>query len=123
MSNTVVGKVISVLPIESGVSKAGKEWKNQAFVIETAEQWPKKICFTMLDKNDKFGKIEIGMGVEVHYNLESREYNGKWYTNNPNAWKIDVTKELQQSSGLVQKEDVPEMPDVPESVCDPDLPF
>ena len=116
MSNTVVGKVIVVMQVESGVSKAGSAWKNQSFVIETAEQYPKKICFSMLEKNSMFGGVAVGMEVEVSYNLESREYNGKYYTNNPNAWKIDVVNKQQAQA------DAPPPP-VPEDDGADGLPF
>jgi hypothetical protein len=89
MSLKVKGTIKQILKAESGVSRAGNEWKKQEFVIETSEQFPKKVCFTLF--NDKFSLLEkVGEGdeVEVSFNLESREYNGKWF-HNINAWKVD----------------------------------
>lgn len=89
MTLQVKGKIQQILQIESGVSRAGKEWKKQEFVIETDDQFPRKVCFTLF--NDKSSLIEgFGEGdeVDVSFNLESREFNGKWY-HNINAWKID----------------------------------
>lgn len=89
MSLQVKGKVQQILKPESGVSRAGKEWKKQEFVIETEEQFPRKICFTLF--NDKTSLIEglsAGEEVDVSFNVESREYNGKWF-HNINAWKIE----------------------------------
>lgn len=85
----VKGKIQQILEPESGVSKAGKEWKKQEFVIETTEQFPRKICFTLFnDKLSLISGVSNGDDIEVHFNIESREFNGKWF-HNINAWKID----------------------------------
>ena len=44
----VTGKIIAVLPLQGGVSKAGNEWKKQEYVLETHDQYPKKVCFQSL---------------------------------------------------------------------------
>jgi hypothetical protein len=92
MSLVVKGKIEQLLQLQTGTSTRG-EWKKQEFIIETDEQYPKKICFTLF--NDKIGLIEgfnAGMEVEVSFNVESREYNGRWF-HNINAWKIDRASE------------------------------
>jgi hypothetical protein len=123
MSLKVKGTIKQILKAESGVSKVGNEWKKQEFVIETSEQFPKKVCFTLF--NDKFSlldKVSEGEEVEVSFNLESREYNGKWF-HNINAWKI----EKDVSSGNIQ--DVPpeyRLDDIPPEPADSEengLPF
>ncbi len=89
MNLQLKGKIEQLLKSESGVSRAGKEWQKQEFVVETIEQFPRKVCFTLF--NDKLSLLEPireGDEVEVSFNLESREFNGKWY-HNINAWKID----------------------------------
>ena len=89
MSIQVKGTVIQILKPESGVSKAGKEWKKQEFVIETNEQFPKKVCFTLFgDKSSLLDGIAEGAEVEVFFSVESRDFNGKWF-HNINAWKIE----------------------------------
>lgn len=89
MSLTEKGKIIQILKAESGVSKAGKEWTKQEFVIETEDQFPKKICFTLFgDKVSLLSGLSENTEVEVSFNVESRDFNGKWY-HNINAWKID----------------------------------
>jgi len=89
MSLTVKGKVVKVLEMESGVSRSGNQWKKQEFVVETQEQFPKKICFTVFnDKISLLAGFTGGEDVEVSFDIESREFNGKWY-HNINAWKID----------------------------------
>lgn len=89
MSMQVKGTLLQILKMESGVSKAGKEWQKQDFVIETNEQFPKKICFTLFgDKITMINGISEGSEIEVFFSVESRDFNGKWY-HNINAWKIE----------------------------------
>ncbi|WP_299577917.1 DUF3127 domain-containing protein [uncultured Sunxiuqinia sp.] len=90
MSLEVKGKINQILDVSSGVSKAGKDWKKQEFVIEVVDgQFPKQICFTLF--NDKISLLEglnTGEDVNVSFSVESREFNGRWY-HNINAWRID----------------------------------
>ena len=89
MSLSIKGKVQQILQTQSGTSKAGKEWSKQEFVIETDDQYPKSVCFTLFgDKVSLLNGISAGEEVEVSFNVESREYNGRWF-HNINAWKID----------------------------------
>jgi hypothetical protein len=89
MSLSVRGKVVSILNVESGIARTGNPWKKQEFIVETADQFPKKICFTLFnDKINQLTGIQEGEELEVSFDIESREYNGKWF-HNINAWKID----------------------------------
>jgi len=82
-------KLLNVLPEVKGTSAKG-EWKKQDAIFETAEQFPKKVCISFWsEKVDELKKISEGSSVKVHINLESREYNGKWYTD-IRAWKIEA---------------------------------
>jgi hypothetical protein len=121
MSLKVKGVVLEVLKPESGTSKAGKEWSKQEFVIETAEdQYPKKICFTLFgDKTSLIQGLEAQQEVDVSFNLESREYNGRWF-HNINAWKIEVDAASQQRQ---EAPPITEIPPEPAGKNDDDLPF
>lgn len=79
------GKVIFVGHPDSGVSKSGKQWSKQLFAIETEGQYPKKVAFGVMN-----GKFTMNMGdvVEVEVDAQSREYNGKWYTD-LTAWRCN----------------------------------
>ncbi len=89
MSLTQKGKIIQILKTETGVSKSGNAWSKQEFVIETQDQFPKKICFTLFgDKVSLLNGLSENTEVDVSFNVESRDFNGKWY-HNINAWKID----------------------------------
>lgn len=93
----IEGKVIKVLPVESGMSNSGKEWKKMLFVIEYEDGNNKtSAAFSVMgDGVDKIIKLSPGMFVEVDFKMESREYNGKWYTD-LKSWKV-VEKKSQTS--------------------------
>ena len=85
------GKIIELLPEKAGQSANGG-WRKQEYVLETDGQYPKKICFMAWgDKIDQFN-IKQGETVEVSVDLESREYNGRWYTD-VKAWKVSKDSE------------------------------
>ena len=85
----VTGVLEKVLPIQSGTSKAGKEWQKLDFVIETLGEYPKKIAFTLFgDKTSMIDGVGVGQEIEVSFNLESREYEGRWFSN-INAWRVN----------------------------------
>ena len=90
----IQGKVIAVLPEKSGVSARG-EWKAQSFVIETHEQYPKKLCFDVFGA-DRLAQFNIQSGEEllVSFDIDAHEYQGRWY-NSIRAW--NVTKVSQQA--------------------------
>ncbi|MDL2297495.1 DUF3127 domain-containing protein [Bacteroidales bacterium OttesenSCG-928-B11] len=89
MALEITGRIIQKLELQSGISKSGSSWQKQEFVIETMEQYPKKICANLWgDKIDALAAVQIGDTVVVSFNLESREFNGKWYTD-VKAWKIE----------------------------------
>lgn len=89
----IEGKVISILPRQEGVGQSGKPWALQPFVIETIESYPKKVCIEIFgDNNITNNPVALDMKVKVSYDLESREFNGRWYTS-VRAWKVeDITE-------------------------------
>ena len=81
----LTGKIINVLPLQTGDGKNGT-WKKQEYVIETFDKIPRKVCFSLWgEKIDQF-QLNEGDEAEVMFDLESREYNGRWYTD-LKAWK------------------------------------
>ena len=97
---TIEGKIIQVLPLQGGVSKtSGKEWALQAYVLETKEQYPKKVHFEVFgDDRIKANPCGVDDIVSVDFDIESREFNGRWYTS-IRAWRIvkqDATQETPQ---------------------------
>lgn len=90
MSFEISGKIIAVLDKRNGISAStNASWSVQQYVIETHEQYPKKLCFEVFgeDKINQFN-IQIGEELTVSFDINAREYQGKWY-NSFRAWKIE----------------------------------
>lgn len=89
MDNLILeGKLLKVLPVQEGVSTRGA-WKKQDFVLETLDQYPKSICISCWnEKADEIQKFQPNEQLKVSINIESREYNSKWYTD-VKAWRIE----------------------------------
>lgn len=83
----ITGKIIAVLPTRSGTSARGAQWSSQTAVIETHEQYPKRVAFDVFgDKITEFN-LQVGEEVTVSFDINAREYNGKWW-NSVNAWQV-----------------------------------
>lgn len=88
MALEISGKLVKLLPETTGQGKNGN-WIKQEFVIETTDQFPKKVMFAAWgDKVDLIRNLSEGQELKVSFNVESREYNNRWYTD-LKVWKID----------------------------------
>lgn len=85
----LAGKVIAVLEPRGGVSKSGNEWKVQEYVIETHDQYPRRMCFDVFgaDKIQQFN-IQVGEELNVSFDIDAREWQGRWF-NSIRAWKVE----------------------------------
>ncbi len=86
----LAGRVIAVLEPRSGVAKSsGNPWMIQEYVIETHEQFPHRMCFSLFGE-DKISQanIQVGEEINVSFDINSREYQGRWFTD-IRAWKVD----------------------------------
>jgi hypothetical protein len=94
----ITGKIIAVLPERGGISKSGNEWKMQEYVLETHEQYPRKICFNVFGA-DKIAQFNIQAGEEmtVSFDINAREYNGRWF-NDIRAFRIDRPQAAPQAA-------------------------
>ena len=75
----ITGNLIHMLPLQTGQGKNGT-WKKQEFVIETTDAYPKKVCLAAWGDKVNTSKFVIGQTLKVNFDAESREYNGRWYT-------------------------------------------
>ena len=96
----IIGKAIAALPVKSGVSqRTGEQWQSREYVIETQEQYPKKMCFEVFG-TDKLKEFNIRNNdlIKVHFDITAREYNGKWY-NSIRAWKVEHVNQDGSAAG------------------------
>ena len=85
----IIGKVLEVLPLQQGTSaRTGNPWTIKTFILETQENFPRKVAIEMFgDQRIADNPVEAGQVVTVSFDLESREFNGRWYTS-VRAWKV-----------------------------------
>lgn len=77
----IEGRIIFDLGIQSGTSKAGNPWKKREMVLETFGTYPRKVKFTIFgDQRVDNMRLEVGRDYTISVDIESREFNGRWYT-------------------------------------------
>lgn len=114
----ISGTIISLLPLQTGQGKNGNAWKKQEFILETAAQYPKKVCISLWGEKVDQNKINIGDKVVASIDVESREYNGRWYTD-VRAWKI-ANQAASRGNDMAPP---PADEFIPDSAGSDDLPF
>jgi hypothetical protein len=117
----LTGTVIALLPEVTGQGKNGM-WRKQEFILEIPSQYPKKVCISLWgDKIDQAG-LTINETVTASIDVESREYNSRWYTE-VKAWKVDKAGSGSSfSSGSSAGSPLPPVTTFSEDQSD-DLPF
>jgi hypothetical protein len=86
----LTAKLIQVLPLQTGTGKNG-QWKKQDIIVETEGQFPKKICVSIWGDKINESQLQVGSQLAISFDVESREYNGRWYTD-VKAWKIEAAE-------------------------------
>ena len=109
------GKVIAVLPAREGTSARGP-WKSQEYVIETHDQYPKKMVFNVFgaDRIERFA-IKLNEEIKVSFDIDAHEYNGCWF-NSIRAWSVQrvgnvsaqPTQNMVRNSQPVQQQAAPQ---------------
>ena len=84
----LTAKLIQLLPLQTGTGKNG-EWKKQDIIVESESQYPKKVCVSIWGDKINTNELKIGSQLRIDFDIESREYNGRWYTD-VKAWKIET---------------------------------
>ena len=95
------GVVYKILPPTKGTSARG-DWQRQEVIFELQQEFSRKVCVIFFNKESDVARLREGMTCTVSVNIESREYNGKWYTD-VRAWRVQP-KEVEAA---------PSMPDMP----------
>lgn len=88
----LTAKLTQLLPLQTGAGKNGP-WKKQDIIVETEGPFPKKVCVSIWGEKIDNTQLQIGNHLRIDFDLESREYNERWYTD-VKAWKIDVLTEV-----------------------------
>ena len=96
------GVVYKLLPATKGTSARG-DWQRQEVIFELPQEFSRKICVIFFNKESDVARLREGMTCTVSVNIESREYNGKWYTD-VRAWRVQPKDETPAA---------PAMPDMP----------
>lgn len=126
---TFKGIITAAMPVASGTSKSGKEWKRASYILQydnSNEQYPKSVLFDVM--GDKIEQLNIKQGVEyeVEIDFTTREYNGRTYMS-ASAWKATPTQQPQQApaqQGWEQVYQQPQaQPQTPKDDMGNDLPF
>jgi len=97
MALEITGKVQQLLQEQTGSGRNG-QWVRQDFIVETEEQYPRKICFSAWgDKVVLLKSLQKEDRVKISFHAESREYNGRWYTD-LRIWRLEQVSDTQQAS-------------------------
>ncbi len=106
------GKLISILPEIHGEGRNGP-WKKQEFIIETEESYPKKICISNWNDRVALSQDLLYKAVKVDVTVESREFNGRWYTD-LRAVSMQIEKPVLQAG---EEGELPDrMVDIPDEI-------
>jgi len=114
------GRINRKLNVQTGTSARGA-WSKQEFVLEYQEgNFPSQVCMNVWgdDKGKELDRYQVGDRVKVSFNLSSREYNGRWYTD-IRAWRIEPLNAAPAEIPVP----MPSVDDMPPPLSDDDLPF
>ena len=96
LNMTISGIITNISPIQSGTSKAGKEWRKIDVVLtydNTKPEYPKAIVFSVMNDNIEKFNLCVGCEYDIEVDFSVREYNGKNYMS-ANAWKASAKNTL-----------------------------
>ncbi|MBV5303559.1 MAG: DUF3127 domain-containing protein [Chlorobium sp.] len=122
----ITAKLLSILPEQTGAGKNGP-WKKQDIIVETEGQYPKKVSISLWGEKHDRNLLKVGVKLNISFDIESREFNGKWYTD-VKAWKIEGVNEGSGGGASYTDESASYAPPVFESdresvIANDDCPF
>ncbi|WP_346237614.1 DUF3127 domain-containing protein [Niabella insulamsoli] len=115
----LTAKLVQVLPLQRGTGKTGNEWRKQDIIVETGGQYPKKVCISIWGDKINEQVLQTGNMLNISFDVESREFNGRWYTD-VKAWKVEKAG-ASNAGGSSYTDEMP--PDVSYDDTKDDLPF
>ncbi len=119
----IKAKVVAVLPLEAKKSKNG-DYKLATVIVEYLDgDYPHKVALTNIKKADAFGSIAVGSTGTFNINLNSREYQNKWYTTcDCWSWWLDENTQKREAVPAQPKPKTAPVNAVPQAQTD-GLPF
>jgi hypothetical protein len=125
MALELEGRLTRKLTVQTGTSARGA-WSKQEFILEYQEgNFPTQVCMNVWgeDKVRELEKFQIGDKVKVSFNLSSREYNGRWYSD-IRAWRIEPVGAVENVPAPASAPVSVPLPDpMTAPISDDDLPF
>jgi hypothetical protein len=115
----LIGRVVQVNPEINGTGKNGL-WRKQEIIVETQGNYPKKVCITVWGDNIDSFSVKSGDHVNASIDIESREYNGRWYTD-VKAWKME--KQGAEGNAATKNQEMPDVTTFEDNSSDDILPF
>ena len=100
----IQGKVVRLGGLTEGTSARGA-WRKQELIIETIEQYPKQVCLVCWgDRVAEAQNFTPGQTIKAQISIESREFNGKWYTDvRPFRFDLEAPQQPQQFQQAMQQ--------------------
>jgi hypothetical protein len=111
----LTAKLTQLLPVQTGSGKNG-QWKKQDIIVETDGKYPKKVCLCVWGDKIDLSQVKIGQQLNLSFDIESREFNGRWYTD------LKVFK-LETEGGSTARNEVYNQEYVAPNASDEDMPF
>ena len=102
----IQGRIIQVLAPASGVSKAGNNWRKQEYVLETKDQYPRKVVFNFFNNTIDQYPLQVGDDIILSFDIDSRSYVGRdgverWATE-IRGYKVEHVADAQQQPAAFQ---------------------
>lgn len=113
----LTAKLIQLLPLQTGTGKNG-QWKKQDIIVETEGQYPKKVCISFWGDKINENLLKVGSQLTISFDVESREYNGRWYTD-VKAWRVEPAGNAKPEAAADTEQSFNNYDDEPKE----DLPF
>ena len=127
MALELEGRIARKLNVQSGTTARGP-WQKQEFILEYQEgNFPTQVCMNVWgeDKVKELARYQLGDKVKVSFNLSSREYNGRWYSD-IRAWRIEPAGQAAPAAPAAAPAPSAPMPsadDMSSPLDEEDLPF
>ena len=84
------GKITKVMPLVTGTSEKGSEWKRQTIVVTDDDPnaaYPDEIVADIFNDKIPEKELEVGQHVNVFYSMRRKEINNRLY-NDINVFRI-----------------------------------